>query len=62
MKYTYHLLDDGGMSTVDDIPFRMDIGTKFLHEYGYYQVRYYRNDNAAVCERLMTIQEYNQDK
>ena len=52
MKITYHLCDNGGVCTEWDVPIKLPVGTKFLHEFGTYIVTEYKDDNTAMCDRL----------
>lgn len=51
MKYQYHLIDNGGVSTEWDVPFKMAIGSMFHHEFGTYKVDEYKGDQI-LCERI----------
>jgi len=50
-SFAYNLCDDGGVSTVWDIPFVMAIGSTFKHEFGVYKVESYVKD-FVNCERI----------
>lgn len=53
--YNYNLLDDGGCSTLWDIPFQLEVGAKFKHEYGTYEVTDHTTNEGANwvnCERI----------
>jgi len=54
-KYTYHLIDDGGVCTEWDIPFQMVVGAVFTHEFGTYKVSEHKvvgEDSLVLCERI----------
>jgi hypothetical protein len=48
----YYLSDNGGVSTVWEVPFLMAIGSLFNHEYGIYKVTSYEGDNV-MCDRIV---------
>jgi hypothetical protein len=55
MNYAYNLIDDGGVNTVWDIPFKMAIGSTFEHEFGTYKVTEHKEQNGinwVDCERI----------
>ncbi len=54
-SYSYHLGDSGGSSLVEKQELLLPIGTIFRHEYGFYEVRYYLNDNNEEETRYSLI-------
>lgn len=54
--WDYQLADDNGISTAENVPMLLPIGTIFKHEYGTYKVELYQhigNDAIDVyCERI----------
>ncbi len=51
MKYQYQLIDNGGICTEWDVPFKMAIGSTFEHEFGTYRVDEYKGEHV-LCERV----------
>lgn len=52
VKVNYNLIDDGGVSTLFDMLIKLNIGDKFQHEYGIYEVKSYKND-FIDCNRIV---------
>lgn len=49
--YHYHCADDGGVSTVWDVPIRLEVGATFKCEFGEYKVTEIRGDQIG-CDRI----------
>ena len=71
--YDYHLCDNSGVSTAWSQKILIPVGTKFLHEFGLYEVREYRDEQGeltkvtdritqVICERLKTNAELKAKK
>ena len=69
MNIHYLLGDNGGVSDIYDMPVIMPTGTKFMHEYGLYEVLYFIDENGkkvtntdqvtqVMCERIYSMNEY----
>lgn len=67
-RYNYVLIDDGGANDLSNQQILIPLGTKFLHEFGLYQVSEYvdragnttkktANIYKILCDRLKTNQE-----
>jgi hypothetical protein len=61
MEYSYHLIDNGGVSTVY-LPIVLNIGTQFEHEFGLYKIEAIEPQESEpyapqfLCERIDTTQ------
>lgn len=60
--YDYHLDDDSGSSLAEEQAILIPIGTKFLHEYGLYQVGHYRNQVGEVTRKQDEIYTVHCDR
>ncbi len=61
-KWNYHLFDNGGVSLCEDQEILLPIGTLFRHEYGFYKVVAYRNDQMEEETRYSLITNVECDR
>lgn len=54
-RYDYHLEDDSGVSEAWDQKILIPIGTKFLHDFGLYEVREYRDESGELTDKRSKI-------
>ena len=56
MNYDYQLVDDGGISQFEDVPFLIPIGATFECEYGKYKmVQHHKREDGSIlpiCDRI----------
>lgn len=56
--FDYQLVDDGGISQIEDVPMLIDVGGVFVCEYGTYKVMEHhineRGNTLPICERIST--------
>lgn len=56
MSYDYQLVDDGGISQLENVPFLIPIGTMFECEYGKYKMaQHHKKEDGSIlpiCDRI----------
>lgn len=62
MKINYHLVDDGGISSVWDQEILLPIGAIFRHEFGVYEVKRYRDADGLPTEEYENIEQVECDR
>lgn len=60
-KYTYLLIDDGGVSNSEN-EILLPINSIFRCEFGTYKVINYRNDNGEIVQKFKEIMQVECDR